>query len=86
MKRFFIFSYVNEFTKKLTAIHQDNETVKDYVKNGMDVMFGTIVKSIEGSTGKKASENCELPAVTSVDSEYKSLLIPMMKAIQNLDK
>ena len=78
------FSYLKKFFEKTLAVYKDEQdSIKATVKSIFELLIGAISDLLEKEKGKGA-DSCQLPEVTSNPSPFNSILLPLIKAIDNL--
>ena len=79
-------SYLKKFGDNIMAIYQrDDQEVKDVVQAALNIIIGNFVQILEKERGK-GDTNCQLPNASTNPSEFKSLMLPILKAIESLDQ
>ena len=81
---FHILSYLKEVRKHLIASVPETDRAREYVERGTGAFFAIFINVLE-KTGK-ATEGCSLPTPDTASKEYKSIVVPFLRAAINLDK
>jgi hypothetical protein len=80
-----VMCYLKEYAMKSEAIIAQDKEAAQVMQGNFGEMVTKSLAAVEKEKGK-ASEGCSLPEASTNPSEYKSVIVPFMKAIEKFSK